>query len=63
MLEKSSLIMSQSTRLRDIIALLEARHHPVPVEVFLNELGMSLSSFKRDLSVLRDQMQALIVWK
>lgn len=55
--------MSQSTRIRDIIAILEARHHPVPVEVFLNELGMSLSAFKRDLAVLRDQMQAPIVWK
>lgn len=55
--------MSQSTRLRDIIALLEARHHPVPVEMFLNELGMSLSAFKRDLDVLRDQFQAPIIWK
>lgn len=55
--------MSQSTRLRDIIAILEARHHPVPVKVFLNELGMSISAFKRDLAVLRDQMQAPIVWK
>jgi hypothetical protein len=35
----------------------------VPVELFLNELGISLSAFKRDLAVLRDQMQAPIVWK
>ena len=55
--------MSQSTRLRDIVAILEARNYPVPVEVFLNELGMSLSAFKRDLAILRDQMQAPIVWK
>ncbi len=55
--------MSQSTRIRDIIAILEARHHPVPVDVFLNELGVSLSSFKRDIGILRDQMQAPIVWK
>jgi len=55
--------MSQSTRLRDIIAILEARRHPVPVQVFLDELGMSLSAFKRDMAVLRDQMQAPIVWK
>ena len=55
--------MSQSTRLREIIAILEARHQPVPVDVFLNELGMSLSAFKRDIALLRDQMQAPIVWK
>jgi predicted DNA-binding transcriptional regulator YafY len=35
----------------------------VPIDVFLNELGMSSSAFKRDLAVLRDQMQAPIVWK
>ena len=55
--------MSQSTRLRDIIAILEAWHQPVPVRIFLQELGMSLSAFKRDLAVLRDQMRAPIVWK
>lgn len=55
--------MSQSTRLRDIIAILEARQHPVSIQVFLDELGISLSAFKRDLAVLRDQMQAPIVWK
>ena len=55
--------MSQSTRLRDIIAILEARHLPVPVEVFLDELSVSLSSFKRDIGILRDQMQAPISWK
>lgn len=55
--------MSQSTRLRDIIAILEARRQPVPIEVFLNELGMSRSAFKRDLDILRDQMLAPIVWK
>jgi len=55
--------VSQSTRLRDIIAILEARHHPVPINTFLEELGVSLSSFKRDIGILRDQMQAPIVWK
>lgn len=54
--------MSQATRLRDIIAILESRHHPVPVEVFLDEMGISLSAFKRDLAELRDTMQAPIVW-
>jgi len=55
--------MSQSTRLRDIIAILEARNQPVPLEVFLNELEISRAAFKRDIAVLRDQMQAPIVWK
>ncbi len=55
--------MTQSTRLRDIIAILEARHHPVPVRDFLDALGVSPSSFKRDIAILRDQMQAPIVWK
>lgn len=55
--------MSQSTRLRDIVAILEARRQPVPIEFFLNELEISRAAFKRDLAVLRDQMQAPIVWK
>lgn len=55
--------MSQSTRLRDIIAILESRHYPVPIQVFLDELGISRSAFKRDLDVLRDQMHAPIAWK
>ena len=55
--------MSQSTRLRDIIAILESRHYPVPIGEFLDALGISLSSFKRDLELLRSQMQAPIVWE
>ena len=55
--------MTQSTRLRDIVAVLDARHHPVPRDVLLAELGVSLATFKRDLDVLRDQMQSPIVWK
>lgn len=54
--------MSQATRLRDIVAILEATHGPVPVARFRDELGVSLSTFKRDLNVLRDQMQAPIAW-
>jgi predicted DNA-binding transcriptional regulator YafY len=54
--------MSQATRLRDIVAILEATHGPVPVARFRDELGISLSTFKRDLDVLRDQMQAPIDW-
>jgi hypothetical protein len=55
--------VSQSTRLRDIIAILETRHHPVPINTFLEELGVSLSSFKRDIGILRDQMNAAMFWK
>lgn len=54
--------MAQAARLRDIVAILEARRHPVPREVFLNELGISLATFKRDMDVLKDQFQAPIVW-
>jgi predicted DNA-binding transcriptional regulator YafY len=55
--------MSQATRIRDIIAILEARPFPVPKEVFLNELEVASSTFKRDLDVLRDSMQAPIEWR
>ncbi len=54
--------MAQAARLRDIVAILEARKHPVPREVLLNELGVSYATFKRDLEVLRDQFQAPIKW-
>lgn len=54
--------MAQAARLRDIIAILEARRHPVPREFLLNELGVSYATFKRDLEVLRDQFQAPIIW-
>lgn len=55
--------MAQAARLRDIVAILEARRHPVPREVFLRELGVSYATFKRDLEVLRDQFQAPITWQ
>ncbi len=55
--------MSQATRLRAIVSILENSHQPVPRERLLEELEVSLSTFKRDLDVLRDQMQAPIVWK
>lgn len=54
--------MAQAARLRDIIAILEARKYPVPREVLLDELGVSYATFKRDLEVLRDQFQAPITW-
>ncbi|NMF91053.1 helix-turn-helix transcriptional regulator [Aromatoleum petrolei] len=54
--------MAQAARLRDIVAILEARKHPVPRDVLLNELDVSLATFKRDIEVLRDQFQAPITW-
>jgi predicted DNA-binding transcriptional regulator YafY len=54
--------MGQAARLRDIVAILEARNHPVPRDVFLTELDISLATFKRDMDVLRDQFQAPIDW-
>ena len=55
--------MTQASRIRDIVAILESSVYPVPRERFLNELEISLATFKRDLDVLRLQMQAPIVWK
>lgn len=55
--------MAQAARLRDIVAILEARKHPVPRDVLLDELGVSLATFKRDIEVLRDQFQAPIRWR
>ena len=55
--------MSQAARLRDIVAILESSRLPVSRERLLDELGVSLATFKRDLDVLRDQMQAPIIWK
>jgi predicted DNA-binding transcriptional regulator YafY len=54
--------MSQATRLRDLVAILESSHQPVPRRRLLDELDVSLSTFKRDLDILRDQMQAPITW-
>lgn len=54
--------MAQAARLRDIVAILEARKHPVPREFLLDELGVSYATFKRDITVLRDQFQAPITW-
>lgn len=55
--------MSQAARLRDIVAILESSRLPVSRERLLDELGVSLATFKRDLDVLRIEMQAPIVWK
>ncbi len=54
--------MAQAARLRNIVAMLEARKHPVPRDILLSELGISYATFKRDLEILRDQFQAPIRW-
>lgn len=54
--------MGQAARLREFVAILESRKHPVPRATLLSELGISLATFKRDLAVLRDQFQAPIEW-
>lgn len=54
--------MGQAARLREIVAMLEVRKHPVPREDLLTVLGVSYATFKRDLDVLRDQFQAPIKW-
>jgi predicted DNA-binding transcriptional regulator YafY len=54
--------LGQAARIRDLVAILENSRHPIPRERLLDELGVSLSTFKRDLDVLRDQMQAPIAW-
>ena len=54
--------MGQAARLREIVAILEARKHPVRREVLLHELGVSYATFKRDLEYLRERFNAPIVW-
>ena len=48
--------MGQAARLREIVAILEARKHPVRREVLLHELGVSYATFKRDLEVLLHEL-------
>ena len=54
--------MSQASRLRDFVAILENSRLPVSRARLLDELEVSSATFKRDLDVLRDQMQAPIKW-
>lgn len=53
--------MDRTERFYRIQQLLEARR-VVPREVFLEELDVSLATFKRDLEYLRDRLHAPIVW-
>jgi predicted DNA-binding transcriptional regulator YafY len=53
--------MDRTERFYRIEQLLHERTS-VPVETFLDELGISIATFKRDLDYLRDRFHAPIVW-
>src|SRR5512140_624835 len=53
--------MNATERLYKIDNLLRARRL-VTLETFLDELGVSRATFKRDLELMRDRMNAPIVW-
>ena len=53
--------MDRTERFYKIEQMLHARKH-VPTHVFLDELGVSLATFKRDLEYLRDRLHAPITW-
>jgi predicted DNA-binding transcriptional regulator YafY len=53
--------VNATERLYKIDNLLRARR-VVPLETFLRELGVSRATFKRDLDLMRDRMNAPIVW-
>ncbi|MBF0182244.1 MAG: WYL domain-containing protein [Magnetococcales bacterium] len=53
--------MDRTERFYRIDQLLQERQS-VPVGIFLKELEVSLATFKRDITYLRDRMNAPIVW-
>jgi predicted DNA-binding transcriptional regulator YafY len=53
--------MDRLERFYKIQQLLEAKR-TVKVETFLDELGVSLATFKRDLEYMRDRFHAPIIW-
>lgn len=53
--------MDRTERLYRIDRLLNERR-VVPIEIFLEELEVSLATFKRDLEYLRDRLSAPVVW-
>jgi predicted DNA-binding transcriptional regulator YafY len=54
--------MDRTERFYRIEQLLRARAGVVPIGDFLDELGVSLATFKRDLSYMRDRLHAPIEW-
>jgi len=55
------LTVDRTERFYKIDQLLQTRS-PVSVRDFLDELGVSLATFKRDLEYMRDRLNAPIVW-
>jgi predicted DNA-binding transcriptional regulator YafY len=53
--------MDRTERFYKIHQLLESRR-VVPREIFLDELGVSLATLKRDLEYMRERLHAPIVW-
>ncbi|MBF0341068.1 MAG: YafY family transcriptional regulator [Magnetococcales bacterium] len=53
--------MDRTERFYRIDQLLQEKQ-VVPVETFLEELGVSMATFKRDITYLRDRLNAPIVW-
>jgi len=56
-----NLTVDRTERFYRIDQLLQARP-VVPIREFLDELGVSLATFKRDLEYMRDRLNAPIVW-
>ncbi|HYC37857.1 MAG TPA: WYL domain-containing protein [Usitatibacter sp.] len=54
--------MDRTERFYKIDQLLQTRRPVVPVRDFLEELGVSLATFKRDLEYMRERLHAPIVW-
>jgi predicted DNA-binding transcriptional regulator YafY len=58
-----SLTVDRTERFYKIDQLLQGRQPDVvPIGTFLDELGVSLATFKRDLEYMRDRLFAPIVW-
>src|SRR5205085_3769842 len=54
--------VDRTERFYKIDQLLQTRRPVVPVKDFLDELGISLATFKRDLEYMRERLNAPIVW-
>jgi predicted DNA-binding transcriptional regulator YafY len=62
-LQGMSLTVDRTERFYKIDQLLQGRQPDVvPIGTFLDELGVSLATFKRDLEYMRDRLFAPIVW-
>ena len=57
-----TLTVDRTERFYRIDQLLQSRRPVVPVRDFLEELGVSLATFKRDLEYMRERLHAPIIW-